>query len=930
MLNHKKKQGMSRGLGIGLGLSLSLLLAGCGGESAESLLASAKTHIEKQDGKAAVIQLKNALQKNSSLAEARFLLGQLLVESGDFVGGGVELSKAAELGFPPDRVAPWAARSLLGQQLYSKLISQYASTVLRSPSGMADLQVSLGTAYAALGKKQEAAAAAEASLEAKAAYPEALLLKARLAMADRNAETALALIEQVIAAEPAKADAWHLKGDLLIVQPASRDAAQAAYLEAIKHNKNDIAARGAVISVLLSKKDLPGAQAQLDALKALAPKHPQTAFYGAVVAMEQGELKAAHEQIQAALRLTPDNARALYVAGGIEYRRGNLPQAEAHLQKALKLASGHRGVRLLLAQVQLRGGDFSKAQSVLQPLVEAQPPVPEALALMAESQLHLGDMSKAEALFAQASKLNPQDAKSRTALALTQVVKGRTDQGLDELRAIAASDTGVSADLALISTHLRKKEYESALKALEGLERKQAGKPSNANLRGRIELMRGNRDAARKAFDAALAIDPSYYPAVAGLVSMDLQDKKGAEAEARFGKLLQKDANNMQAQLGLVALKAQLGASKDELAELLKKAVKSNPSEAPPRLALIRLEQARGQHKQALNHAQEAVAALPENIEVLDALGQVQLNSGDFNQASSTYNRLVALQPDSPVPHLRLADVYMRRDDRPAATQSVKKALSIRPDYPLAQRAMFGLELMAGRFPEARSIVKTMQRQRPNEALAYVLEGDLEQAQKNPGAAAAAYRAALAKGPAPEVAVKLHALLASTGKAGDAAAFEADWRKQQPNDVAFVLYLGDRALARNDHAAAEQRYKDALLLQPENALALNNLAWLKNRSGKAEALELAEKANKLAPGQPPFMDTLAEVYATQGNVAKAIDVQKAAVALDPERHLHRFHLAKYYASAGRKAEAREELRRLAALGDKFSAQAEVKKLMDTL
>ena len=56
--------------------------------SPDALVASAKEYLAKNDRNAAVIQLKNALQKNPDLAEARFLLGKALLETGEIAGGG--------------------------------------------------------------------------------------------------------------------------------------------------------------------------------------------------------------------------------------------------------------------------------------------------------------------------------------------------------------------------------------------------------------------------------------------------------------------------------------------------------------------------------------------------------------------------------------------------------------------------------------------------------------------------------------------------------------------------------------------------------------------------------------------------------------------------------------------------------------------------
>ena len=73
-----------------------LVLAACGGERADDMIGSAKKYLEKNDNKAAIIQLKNSLQKSSDSAEARFLLGKAFFRNSDVVPASIELRKALE------------------------------------------------------------------------------------------------------------------------------------------------------------------------------------------------------------------------------------------------------------------------------------------------------------------------------------------------------------------------------------------------------------------------------------------------------------------------------------------------------------------------------------------------------------------------------------------------------------------------------------------------------------------------------------------------------------------------------------------------------------------------------------------------------------------------------------------------------------------
>ena len=133
-------------------LLIALMIAACGGESPDKLIASSKEYLAKNDSKAAVIQLKNALQQNPNLGEARFLLGSALLDSGDLSGAEVELRKALELKHPADAVVPLLARAMLSLGQAKKLVDEFGKTALASGEPQAALKTTLATAYAGLGK----------------------------------------------------------------------------------------------------------------------------------------------------------------------------------------------------------------------------------------------------------------------------------------------------------------------------------------------------------------------------------------------------------------------------------------------------------------------------------------------------------------------------------------------------------------------------------------------------------------------------------------------------------------------------------------------------------------------------------------------------------------------------------------------------------
>ncbi len=250
------------------------LAAGCGSESPEKQLASAKEYLQKNDPKSATIQIKNALQANPGLGEARFLLGTILLKDGSASTAEVEFRKALAAKYPNDLVVPELARSMLMMGQEKKLVDEFGATKFDKPGANASLQTTLAAAYGAMGKPDLAQAALSAALAADPDYAPARLVAARQKAAGKDFEAAQLATEEVLAKDPANADGWKLKGDLLLFSKRDVEGALAAYRKSIEVDPKFGPGHVALMTLLLQQQKLDEAATQLAQLKKLAPKSP--------------------------------------------------------------------------------------------------------------------------------------------------------------------------------------------------------------------------------------------------------------------------------------------------------------------------------------------------------------------------------------------------------------------------------------------------------------------------------------------------------------------------------------------------------------------------------------------------------------------------------------------------------------------------------
>ena len=895
-------------------------------ESTATLLAEAKDYQQKGDKKAALIQLKNAVAKSPEDAEARIQLGALYLDMGDVISADKEIRKARSLGMSAERTTPLLAKTLQIQGKSKELLDEITPAAAQNSAPLLALR---GDAYLATGDAAKAKEAFEQALALKPNSGDALVGLARHALLQKDTAGGERYIAEAMAKDANNPEVWMFRGAMLRAQNKLPEAL-AAFDKVLTLEPTHRSAHLDRAHLEIGTGKFDAAKADIDAAAKISPNNLMVTYTQALLDFTQGKAAAAQGSLQKILRAAPEHMPTILLAGAVELQLGATGQAEQHLRKYLGAYPDNLYARKMLAQALLKNAQPSDAVEALAPALKEPSEDPQLLALAGESYLQARNYGKATDYFEKASALAPKAAVLHTSLGLSRIGAGQQEKGLADLATAAALDPkNQRAGMALVQAELSLKHYDKALAAVQNLEKAQPDSPEVQNAKGGIYMVKGDRAAARAAFEKAVALQPTYFAAVTNLAQLDMQDKQPDAAKKRFEAVLAKDAKNF----GAMAALAEIAVAQnrpEEATTLLEKASNANPDAIAPVLKLgghyLRTKQA----PKALTLARKYQTLHPTNADLLDLLGQAQMGTGDQTGALDTYSKLVNVMPKSALAQMRMATVQVQMKNQDAAADSLKRAVELQPDFIPAYAAQVELAVRQGRSDDALAIARKLQKDNPKSPAGYVMEGDIQLSQGKAAQAVAPYQKAQQMVQTPQMTVKLAEVMKRGGRAGDVPALLAGWQKQHPEEPIVAMYAAEALMADKQFKPAIAIFENVLKRTPNNPVALNNLAWAYQQTKDPRALATAEQAMKVTVDSPAVMDTLGWLLVEQGNTARGLPLLQKAVTLAPEASEIRYHLAVGLHKSGDKAGARKELDKLLAQNKPFAQIDEARALLKML
>jgi tetratricopeptide (TPR) repeat protein len=898
----------------------------------------------------------------AEIARAEALVGLDRAEQADQVVRGA-------LARHPDDARSLAAAGVvsLARKDYAQAERLYARARDRDPE---DPQIRLGLAAARARQGRVAEAIQELEALSPRAHTGAVVSAlARYYLDSNRPADAITLLGPMVAQYPRYAQARFLLG-LAYLSNGDPDRARVE-LEALERQlPEDPTVQRYLAGVYLKLDRASDALARLAPLAKTFERDPEYHVERGRALAALGRLDEAQRAAETALRIAPETLQAYVLLGEIRYQRGDVAGAREMLTRAASGSATFVPARLALGRLLLAQREPQAALREFEAALDAERQSLPAAQMKALTLVHakrtqdaidfveaqtrseprargfhalLGALymidrqwSRANAGYLKELEVDPHSVDARLGLASAALAQGREDDAISRLQEVVRVTPGhVPATLLLASLYARNGRADLAVPVLEAAARAAPDRSNVSLLLADLYVKTGRADEAIAVAGRVLQARPALRQARIVRGQAWLAKGDGAAALQEFQEIVRTEPGSAEAHYHLAHAHRALGRTADaraayrealrlepkmELArieaatlggepldeavlraqiERLRASLKEDPRNALLREALARTLLVSGRTGEAHEELRALLEQAPLHLGANLLSARILIQEGRNQEAVSRLQTVLRASPDHVEARLLLARDLRRRGLLPDAIRHLEAVVTSDPRLLDVAYELGTAYVSAGRLDDAMGIARQLEQSRPREAGTPLLRGGVLLERRDFAGALEAFEAAL----------KLDPRLADAHR----GAGQAHEGLQRP-------------------ARAAEAYRRALKLQGDDAIALNNLAWILAEAldRPDEALPLAERAVQLAPRAGEMLDTLGRIHYRRGSYAKAADALREASSRLPQNATVLYHLGLAYAKLGRRADAASVLRRASLLDARLAEARQIDTLIKDL
>jgi len=570
------------------------------------------------------------------------------------------------------------------------------------------------------------------------------------------------------------------------------------------------------------------------------------------------------EEFKAAINADPGSPQLYDGLAELYFRTGRGRDAEATARELLKTSPNDIDAHKLLGRIYLRqlgeqqnavsstsssGNALDLAITEFEKIVALQPKSVEDHMVLGSLYTVKHQQAKAEEQYKIAQSIEPESEEVVLNLARVYVESGDIDRAAKLIEAVPESDRTARMEFTLGAAYDQLKRPKDAIAAYKRAADLEPGDVPTMNALGQALVNDNQFDAALKQYKDIASADPEDVSALVHISEIQRRQGKYEDALTTIRKARKKDPENLEAGYNEGLLLDVLG-HYDEAAATYEKMVEQT------------------------SHANGAYTSEEKNNRgiFLERLGAIYHEQNKVDQAIATYQKMIDMGGDMATRGYQgQVDAYRDAKMFDKAVETAKKAVESNPKE-RDLKLMLASELMdQGRTNEAIDLAKSLLDNSDKDRQVWLALGNMF--------------------------TRLH-----RWKEADEALNKASALTSKKEDKIYLLFLRGALADREKHPElAEPFFRQALELDPQNAMTLNYLGYMLADKGirLPEALKLIRKAVDLEPMNGAYLDSLGWAYFKLGEYELAEQNLRQAVERDQTDPTVHDHLGDLYEKTGR-------------------------------
>jgi predicted Zn-dependent protease len=430
----------------------------------------------------------------------------------------------------------------------------------------------------------------------------------------------------------------------------------------------------------------------------------------------------------------------------------------------------------------------------------------------------------------------------------------------------------------------------------------------------------GRGSESKQYLERAVAVDPTFGPAVLQLLEMYQQENEWGKGAALLQPLIEEDPLNLEMQRQQAFFYLRAGDSRNAR-DRFRALVQADPKDARSTFYLAEALNDLEEFAEAEVLFRKLLAADANDSDVLASFAISLAGQKKWDDATKAFQQLLTVG-DLPehlgaLARTQLAFIDFQKQNYAAALEMAKSILVFR-DRPNTQAINLAVESLKkqDKFAEAPALLEPLVQKFPDDP--FVNARYIEALMRSDQKGKAAQHAALQTKKGTRNAIAAAEAYVQAGDNPAAVALMKAAIGAKPEDLDLQFQLGSLYERGGDQKAAEEAFLALLKKNPDHAPSLNYLGYMWAESGKnleqahemlvravgkeprngayvdslgwvyfrLENLELAEKyltdAVTLMPGDATVHEHLGDVLAKRGDMERALRSYRTALSLDPE------------------------------------------------